>query len=318
MPCLYQLYRKCMTAFEDLSLLRAFISIVECGSISAGARRLRITQPSLSRQLKTLEERCGMALLRRDTHQMSLTEAGHRVLADAHALLSQVEAADKRLRENHTTLSGHLRLFATIDFGQFGATRMISQFLLAHPKVSASLALTNRPLHMIQEGADVGVLPGKVTDESVIARRVGSFSLILVASPTLVKRQRLAKKPDDLGSWPWIALAGAQFWNARELALQGRSGKAHTLSINPIFTSEGVTSCREAALAGVGVTVLPRWMIEGDLREERLVQVLPNWMPEELSVHVIYAGHRLLPVRVSAFIDFAVKYFSKGGGGEIG
>lgn len=135
--CRYQLYTFCMTAFEDLSLLRAFISIVECGSISAGARRLRITQPTLSRQLKTLEERCGMALLRRDTHQMSLTEAGHRVLADGHALLAQVEAADKRLRESHTTLSGHLRLFATIDFGQFGATRMISQFLLAHPKVSA-------------------------------------------------------------------------------------------------------------------------------------------------------------------------------------
>lgn len=307
-----------MTAFEDLSLLRAFISIVECGSISAGARRLRITQPSLSRHLKTLEERCGMALLRRDTHQMSLTEAGHRVLADAHALLAQVEAADKRLRENHTTLSGHLRLFATIDFGQFGATRMISQFLLDHPKVTASLALTNRPLHMIQEGADVGVLPGKVTDESVIARRVGAFSLVLAAAPALVKRQPPAKKPDDMTSWPWIALAGAQFWNARELTLLGRSGKEQTLRISPVFTSEGVTSCREAALAGVGVTVLPRWMIEGDLREGSLVQLLPDWQPEDLPVHVIYAGHRLLSVRVSAFIDFAVKYFSSGGVGVIG
>lgn len=90
------------------------------------------------------------------------------------------------------------------------------------------------------------------------------------------------------------------------------------MRISPLFTSEGVTSCREAALAGVGVTVLPRWMIEGDLREGSLVQLLPDWQPEDLPVHVIYAGHRLLSVRVSAFIDFAVKYFSSGGVGVIG
>ena len=191
-----------MRAFEDLTLLRAFICIVECGSISAGARRLRISQPTLSRQLQALEELCGTALLRRDTHRMSVTETGQRLLADAKAMLAHAEEADRRLREDHTTLSGHLRLFATMDLGQWVVTPMLSQFLQKNPKVTAELALNNRPLHMIQEGCDVGILPGQITDESVIARPAGKIALRLAASPALIKKQPRVKELADLKSWP--------------------------------------------------------------------------------------------------------------------
>src|SRR5579871_5570652 len=115
-----------MKAFEDLTLLRAFVAIVECGSISAGARRLRISQPALSRQLRILEELCGTALLRRDTHRMNVTETGQRLLADATAMLAHAEEADRRLREDYTTLGGHLRLFATVDLGQWVVTPLVT------------------------------------------------------------------------------------------------------------------------------------------------------------------------------------------------
>src|SRR3954465_8435964 len=100
-------YQSCwirMSAFEDHTLLRAFVAIVECGSISGGARRLRLSQPGLSRQLRTLEERCGTALLRRDTHRMSVTETGRRLLVDAKAILTQADEADRRLRDDQITL----------------------------------------------------------------------------------------------------------------------------------------------------------------------------------------------------------------------
>src|SRR3954466_2399627 len=132
-----------MRAFEDLTLLRAFVCIVECGSISAGARRAKISQPTLSRQLQTLEDLCGTALLRRDTHRMSVTETGQRLLADAKAMLAHAEEADRRLHEDHTTLSGQLHLFATMDLGQWVVTPLISQFLKENPKLSATLAMTN-------------------------------------------------------------------------------------------------------------------------------------------------------------------------------
>ncbi|XXX75585.1 LysR family transcriptional regulator [Sorangium sp. So ce134] len=298
-----------MSAFEDLALLRAFVSIVECGSISAGARRLRISQPGLSRQLRALEELCGAALLRRDTHHMSVTETGQRLLVEAKAILAQAEEADRRLREDHTTLSGHLRLFATMDWGQFVVTRLVSAFLQANPKGTASLALTNRPLHMIQEGCDVGVLLGKITDESVIARPAGAIRLHLAASPALVRSRPAAKKLSDLRSWPWVSLDGSQFWSAREITLC-RDGEEQTLRISPVLLSEGVTSVREAVKTGLGVAVLPDWLIEDELRSGALVPVLPRWKAKDLSLHVVYAGQRVMPARVSAFIDFAVRYLA--------
>jgi DNA-binding transcriptional LysR family regulator len=305
-----------MTVFDDLALLRAFVCIVECGSISAGARRLKIRQPTLSRHLRTLEEHCGAALLLRDTHHMSLTQQGQLLLADAQTMLARAEEADQRLREDQTTLSGHLRLFATTDLGQWVVTRLVSSFLQLNPKVTAELGLSSRPLHMIQEGCDVGILPGKITDESVVARPAGKITLYLAAAPSLIKSRPAVKKLGDLKSWPWIAIAGPQFWSAKEITLFAKNRAEQTLRISPVLISEGVTSIREAVRAGLGLALLPDWLIREDLLTGQLVRVLPRWNARKLPVHIVYAGHRLLPTRVRAFIDFALSYMTKELGGS--
>jgi DNA-binding transcriptional LysR family regulator len=297
-----------MTAFDDLSLLRAFVGIVEGGSISAGARNLKIPQPTLSRYLRVLEEHCGTALLRRDTHRMNLTQTGQRLLEDARTMLAHAEAADQRLREDQTTLSGHLRLFATMDLGQSMVTRLVSSFLQTNSKVTAELSLTNRPLHMIQEGCDVGILPGKIVDESVIARPAGKIAFHLAAAPSLIKSRPAVKGPADLKSWPWIALSGA---SAKEIKLFASHRAEQTLHLSPVLISEGVRSTREAVRAGLGVAVLPDWVIREDLLSGQLVRVLPRWNAKDMPIHVVYLGARLLPTRVRAFIDFAVSYLTK-------
>ena len=301
-----------MRAFEDLNLLRAFVSIVECGSISAGARRLRISQPTLSRQLRTLEELCGTALLRRDTHRMSVTETGQRLLVDAASMLAHAEEADRRLRADSTTLSGHLRLFATMDLGTWVVTPLVSQFLQANPKVTASLALNNRPLQMIQEGCDVGILPGKITDESVIARPAGMIPLYLTASAALARRRGPVKTLADLKSWPWVAPAGQQFWSSKEITLFDRDGTEQMMRISPVLIAEGVTSIREAVRDGLGISLLPDWLVKDHLTSGELVRILPKLKARDLPIHVVYAGQRVLPTRVSAFIDFAVRYLTRG------
>lgn len=297
-----------MRAFEDLTLLRAFVCIVEGGSISAGARRLRVSQPTLSRQLRALEELCGTALLRRDTHQMNVTETGQRVLADARTMLAHAEEATRRLHADHTTLSGQLHLFASLDLGQWVVTPLVSRFLQENPQVSATLALNNRPLHMIQEGCDVGIVPGKITDDSVVARPAGVISLHLAASPTLVASRPKVKTLADLNSWPWISLSGSHFWGTTAIHLYDFRGVEQTLATEPILISEGVTSIREAVKDGLGVALLPDWLIEDDLKSGSLVRVLPGLKAKDLPIHVVYAGQRVLPARVSAFIGFATRY----------
>lgn len=295
-----------MTSFDDLALLRAFVGIVESGSISAAARRLKLPQPSLSRHLRTLEDRCGASLLQRDTHQMSLTETGRRLLADARTLLDLAENAQQRLRADQTSLSGHLRVFATIDGGQFIVTRLLTSFLQKNPQVTAELAFTNRPVHLIQEGCDVGVVVGPLMDESVVARAAGTNRRHLVAAPVLVNSRPGVKRPADLQGWPWIAVSGIQFREANKITLYGPKRAEQTLWIDPILLTEGITSIREAARAGLGVAILPDWLIAEDLRGARLLRLLPDWRAADVPMHVVYAAQRLLPLRVRAFVDFAI------------
>lgn len=300
-----------MAAFDDLFLLRTFVCIVEGGSVSAGARRLKMPQPTVSRHLRQLEEQSGGPLLRRDTHRMSLTETGHRLLEDARAILALAEDAEHRLHEGQTTLRGHLRLFATIDSGQSYVTRLIASFQQVHPKVTAELHYTNRPFHMIQEGSDVGVVAGDITDENVVARLANQQTRYLAAAPALVKRFPAVKQPADLKSWPWLSLSGYQFGGSKELKLYSAKGGEFKLSLSPVFVSEGASSLREAARAGLGVSVLPDFLAREDIQSGRLVRVLPQWRAAPIPVHVVYPSHRMLPVRVRTFVEFAVKYLAK-------
>ena len=299
-----------MTVFDDLSHIRAFVCIVESGSISAAARKLHLTQPTLSRQLVALEERCETALLRRDTHRMNLTQTGHKSLEAARAILALSEESQQTLRDDQTGLRGQIRLFSTIDFGQTVVSRLIASFIQTHPAVTMDLAYTNRPLHMIEEGCDAGIIAGAITDESVVANSLGQIKRYPVASPAFLKSAGPISHPRELRAWPWIALSSSQFGGAKEVKLQASGQAEHTIPISPVMTSEGVTSMREAVRMGLGVAVLPEWLIEEDIVSGRLVRVLSKWQAKDLPAHIVYPAERRLPLRVRRFIEFATTYMA--------
>jgi DNA-binding transcriptional LysR family regulator len=190
-------------------------------------------------------------------------------------------------------------------------TRLLAKFLQINASVTAELAFTNRPLHLVQEGCDVAIVAGQLTDENVVARPAGSIAQYLAASPALVKSRPGVKNPADLRSWPWVELSGYQFRDGKRITLYGPNRVERTLSYAPILTSEGVTTIREAVLAGLGIALLPDWLIRDDIRSGRLLRVLPNWRAKDLPMHVAYAAQRVLPVRVRSFVDFAVDYLTQ-------
>ena len=298
-----------MGVYDDLGILRAFVCIVESGSISAAARKMHVTQPTLSRQLQSLEAACGASLLRRDTHRIHLTDAGHRFAEDARAILSLAEESEQRLHHDQTELRGNIRIFATIDFGQSVVSRLCASFLQAHPAVTIDLAYTNRPLHMIEEGCDAGIIAGRMVDESIIARSLGPIRRCPVAAPAYLHGRQSATRPEQIKNWAWLALASASFGGAKEVTLYSTKGEER-FAISPIMISEGVTSLREAVRMGVGVAVLPFWLIEEDLLSGRLIRILPKWWAKELEAHIVYPVERRLPQRVRTFIDFAVEYMT--------
>jgi len=294
-----------MNPFDDLVLLRAFLRIVESGSISAAARTSKTPQPTLSRHLRTLEERAGERLLHRDTHRMRLTEAGQRLAESARAILGLADDATQRLHGDHAALRGHLRVCATIDLGQTAVTRVVARFLQQNPGLTAELGYSNRPVQMIEEGYDVGVVAGQITDERVVARLVGTISRYLVASPELLRGRRPPKDPGDVEAWPWAALSGRQFGGGTHTTLVAAKQAARTFAIAPVLIAEGVTSLRQAVLAGLAIAVLPDWLVRADVASGQLVRVLPRWSAQDLPLHVIYFAQRNLPLRVRAFIEAA-------------
>ena len=300
-----------MTAFDDLDLLRAFVRIVENGTISAAARSLKLPQPTLSRHLRTLEDRAGTTLLLRDTHRMRLTEAGHRFLADARAMLTLADEASDHLRDDRIALRGHLRLFATVDLGQSAITRIVARFLLAHPGATAELGYSNRPVQMIEDGYDAGVVVGDISDERVVARKIGTIHRCVVASPEHLASAPKVKEPSDLKTRRWLSLSQKQFGGAHDsVTLLGPRKTTQTLRIAPVLIAEGVTSLREAVREGLGVSVLPLWLIHGDLASGRLVRVLPEWIAPPLALSVIHLAQRALPARVRGFLEFATTHMA--------
>jgi len=299
-----------MTVYDDLSLLRAFVCIVESGNITAAARKLRVTQPTLSRYLQTLEKRCGTVLLLRDTHRMYLSSAGQQFLEEARSLLTMAEEAEQRRLNDQAILRGHIRLFSTIDFGQSVVSRLATSFLQANPAVTIDLAYSNRPLHMLEEGCDVGIIAGAITDETIVAHPIGPITRYLVASPEFLATEEAVFTPIELQSWPWLALSGIQFGGEKVVIVSSLEKEIQKLAITPILTSEGVTSLREAALMGLGIAVLPEWLIAEDIVAKRLVRILPEWQAEDLPAYIVYPVQRRLPLRVRSFIDFATSYMA--------
>lgn len=294
-----------MTGFEDLKLLRAFVRIAESGSISAAARALSVTQPTLSRQLGQLERNAGVVLVRRDTHAMSLTGAGERLLSEARELLSHAEIASERMRAERDGLQGHIRIVAVLDSGQWIVPRLLAQFRREHPRMTAELHLTNRPSRFVVEGFDCGVLVGPLTDRSVAARKAGELQRSLAASPACLKEHGQPTEPVGLKRLPWMGILQPHFFIRDRIPLR-RGREQRVVHLSPVLLMDGVTALREAAIAGAGMAVLPDWLIRAPLAEGRLQRVLPDWGIPPVDVHVVFPSGRV-PRRVRAFVEFAVE-----------
>lgn len=295
-----------MNGLEDLQRLRTFVRIVESGSISAAARTLNASQPTLSRQLRQLERAAGIPLLRRDTRTMSLTDAGRRLFEDAREILGLAEQASQRLREEKETPRGHLRVVAVVDFGQWIVSRLLALFHQSHPQITAELHLINRPCKFVEEGFDCGVMVGRVTDTSVSAKRVVTFNRFLVASPQLLKTKGTPRKPADLKNLPWMGVLQPHFYMRDQVSLF-RGKEQRVVKLPPALLLDSVTGLREAAIAGAGLTIQPEWLVGNTLASGELIRVLPDWNIPTVDATVVFPASRHLPERVRAFVDFAVK-----------
>lgn len=292
-----------MTNLNDLQQIREFVQIAASGSISAAAKVLGMAQPTLSRHLSALEAQIGSPLLRRDTHTMSLTEAGRILLTDAQELLTLADRMGRRLRSDRGTLRGHLRIVSVVDVGQWIVSRVLSRFQRLHPHITTELHLINRPTKFVKEGFDCGILVGAPTDRRVTARKVAQLHRRLVAAPSVLRDHPAPQTPDDLQRLPWLGILQPHFYSRDRVDLT-RDGQTTKLKLAPVMLLDTVTALREAAIEGAGFTMLPEWMAGRDIAAGRLVQLLPEWPLDPLDLQIAHSSYEHLPQRVTSLLRY--------------
>ena len=255
---------------DTLSLMTTFVRIADSGSISSAARSLRLSVPMASRHLRSLEQDLGVALVRRTTRRLDLTEAGAELLPRARRLLREVDETRDAVRPAKGA-SGLLVVSAPVSFGLAQIAPLVPKLLAQHPRLSLELRFDDRVVDLLGEGVDLALRVGAPAPDSpfVVARTLATYKRVLCATPAFLKKHGPIKTVDALAGIPCLILGAAPTrWN-----LETPEGP-QSLIVEGRLRSNNVLALRDAALAGLGIVQLPRWLIVDELRKKRLVRIL--------------------------------------------
>ena len=282
--------------------LKVFISVAESGGFAKAAARLRSSPPAVTRTVAALEQRVGVQLFNRTTRMVSMTEAGRRFLEHARRILTDLDVAESELAGESGMPSGHLTITSPVTMGRMMLPSIVTDFLHAHPHVTAKVLLFDRITNLIEEGIDVGLRVGQLPDSSLIARQVGEVRRILVASPAYLSKNGTPKAPTDLKHHSMIAFTG--LLPNREWVF-GEGKTARRLMLKPRFEINDAAAAIAAAEGGGGITIALSYMVARQIGERRLQQVLGSSAPSAVPVQLVYPESRLVAPKVRAFVDYA-------------
>ena len=284
---------------DRLALLETFVRIAEKGTISGAARDLGMSQGSASRQLKDLEERLGVQLVRRTTHSLALTETGLEVLADARELIAGWDTLEEQHAPDSETLRGPLRIVAPVALGQLHLAEIAMRFQAAHPNVTVNWHLQDEPIRFAEIGCDCWIKVGPVPDETLIVRRLGQVERMVVGAPSIAKPFR-GMRPDDAKELPFVSLTP---FEGAKVTLSHPNGALSNMDVAVQLSTNNIMSLKHAALSGLGMAVLPKWFVAPELGSGALIDVFPDWQAAMLDVNAAYLPTRHQPRRLSAFIE---------------
>jgi DNA-binding transcriptional LysR family regulator len=282
--------------------LKVFVSVAENGGFAKAAARLRSSPPAVTRTVAALEQRVGVQLFNRTTRMVSMTEAGRRFLEHARRILTDLDVAESELAGESTMPSGHLTITSPVTMGRMMLPSIVTDFLHAHPHVTAKVLLFDRITNLIEEGIDVGLRVGQLPDSSLIARQVGEVRRILVASPAYLSKHGTPKDPTDLKRHSMIAFTG--LLPSREWVF-GEAKTARRIALKPRFEINDAAAAIAAAEGGGGITIALSYMVARQIGERRLQQVLGSFAPSAVPVQLVYPESRLVAPKVRAFVDYA-------------
>jgi len=286
---------------DRLRAMAAFVRAVELGSLSAAARELRTTQPTVSKQVAALERQLGVRLLERGSSRAAATYEGLRFLDSARQLLADYDEAVGDLGQRVRVPRGLVRVSAPVALGVLHLNRLMLRLLELHPLLQIELVLEDRFVDPIEERFDVAVRIGDALPADLVARPLAAWPRYLVAAPAYLAREGRPRQPAALSRHAYLRYAGAD----GKLALRhARSGESVSIDIAARYSINSATALLESVRAGAGIALQPSWMVNALLDSGELVRLLPQWTGPLQSAHLIHAPRRRQAMRVQVVLDY--------------
>ena len=284
--------------------MQVFVSVIDLGSFTATANAFRITPAMVSRHISEIEKRLDATLIKRTTRRLQVTEVGKDYYESCKQILKQVEMAEAGAAILSGKPKGLLKVTAPIWYGSMILTPIVCDYLAEFPDVSIELSLSDRFVDIIDEGFDLAIRIGELADSSYIARKLFKFDTAICASPAYLDRHGIPTRPEQLrdhqclGFTNWRSHSG---WKVVEKSITGHSSNYSR------FNSNNGQSLREAALKGMGIIMMPKVLLEEDLRNGRLIEVLKEFTPSSRPVNVVYPKERQPTPKLTSFLDYLIQ-----------
>ncbi len=286
-----------------LEELNALVQVVDGGSVTAAAGRLRVAKSVISKRVANLEAKLAVSLLHRSGRRMIPNDAGLLVYERAKVVLPQVDALVEEVGVRAGLLRGPIHVSAPMSFGIRYLSPIVSKFMLMHPQVDVRLDLDDRYVDIGARGYDLAIRIGRLEDSALKARRIAISRRGIYGSAAYLQREGLPRTLDDLGRHACLAYANVTSGHIWQFE-HARSHEIRSLTLPPRFVSNSGEALRDAAVEGLGLVALPAFLVNDEVRSARLVEVkLQGWLMAPDTIQAVFSQSVALPARMRAFIE---------------
>ena len=299
-----------LTIMDTIDGMKTIVAVVETGSFTAASERLGISKALVSKYVGEVERSLGVRLFNRSTRRLALTEAGQGYYDQVIPLLEEFTALVDNVTGEQTAPRGVLRVSVPVTFGEMKLSPLIPKFLDQNPDMQVDLQMSDRMIDMLEEGIDVVIRIGGVDDSSLIAKHIKTLPLILCAAPSYLEQYGHPSTADCITQHNCII--DSNFRIGKHWPIVSPEGHTTSIEVSSRVAANSPRAVKEIAMAGGGIGMIPKFIVEHELKEGVLEEVLPGYSTLEFGMFAIYPHRRYLSKKVRCFIDFLAAEFSEG------
>ena len=287
-----------------LRSMEAFVLTVKTGSFAASAISLNTSPQMIAKYVVFLEDYLGLKLLNRTTRSQKLTEFGKQYYEKCLFILDEVKSSKTLAQQFIEEPKGRLRISAPVSYGHFNLISVLSRFMRCYPKVNVDLQLSDRYVDLVEDDFDIVFRIGELSNSSYIARKLNSYKLIFAASPTYLAKNGIPITPNDIKKHQCLIYQYVNPTKKDYLWPFSINGKVINIPISGSLKSNDTLALANAAVEGLGITMLPQSMLSELIRQNKLFPILQDFLPPAREVHLLYKADKQQLPKLKMFIEF--------------